>query len=105
MTDARRLLVAETARNVVSGVHAEQALDRIRLQEGESWITRLNRLAQLARAASVLPDRPYLAEEPYYSMVLTAKALHHLMNRAVSLFFPLRMDQCTFHAHLVGVME
>lgn len=51
------------------------------------------------------PDHPYLAEDPYYWRVLTAQALHHLMTRAVSLCFPQRMDQGTFHAHLVGVME
>lgn len=54
VTNALRLLMAETARNGVSGVHADHALGPIRLQEGESWITGLNRLAQLARAASAL---------------------------------------------------
>ncbi|CAB1096974.1 unnamed protein product [Ectocarpus sp. CCAP 1310/34] len=61
VTDALRLLVAETARHSISGRHAAHALDNIRLQEGEYWETGLNRLARIARAASVLPDRPYLA--------------------------------------------
>lgn len=105
VTDAIRLFVSETTRHGVSAAHAGHALNNIRLRDGESWITALHRLTQLARAASVDPDRPYLAEEPYYWRVLTAQALHHLMTRAVSLCFPQRVDQSTFHAHLVGVMQ
>ena len=99
------MFVSETTRHGVSASHAVHALDNMRLKDGESWITALHRLTQLARAASVDPDRPYLAEDPYYWRVLTAQALHHLMTRAVSLCFPQRIDQNTFHAHLVGVME
>ena len=64
LTDALRLLMSETARNGISGQHAQHALNNIRLRDGESWLTGLNRLVQLARAASLLPDRPYLSEEP-----------------------------------------
>eukprot|EP00752_Nemacystus_decipiens_P017539 g15718.t2 len=104
LTDALRLLMAETARNGISGQHAQHALDNIRLRDGESWLTGLNRLVQLARAASLLPDRPYLSEEPYYWMVLTAENLYHLMNRAVALCFPVPTDRVAFHSYLVGAM-
>ena len=85
LTDALRLLMTEVALNVVSSHHARHALDNIRLLPGEAWETGLNRLVQVARAASLLPDRPYLSEEPYHWMVLTVDDLHHLMNRAVAL--------------------
>ena len=71
LTDALRLLMTEVARNGVSIRHARHALDSSRLLPGEAWETGLNRLVQVARAASLLPDRPYPSEEPYYWMVLT----------------------------------
>ena len=98
------LLMTETARNGDSGRDARHALDNIRLLPGEAWETGLNRLVQVVRAASLLPDRPYLSEEPYYWMVLTVDDLHHLMNRAVALCFPQSEDRGPFQAYLVGVM-
>ncbi|CAB1096262.1 unnamed protein product [Ectocarpus sp. CCAP 1310/34] len=101
--DPLRLPVSEVARQGLSGRHARQTLDRIRLKDGESWETGLSRLVELARAAAVLPDRPYLAEEDYFWMVLTVEDLHHLLDHAVALCFP-QVDQVPFLAHFVGVM-
>ncbi len=104
VTDALRLLVSEVARQGLSVHHAQQVLANIRLKAGESWQTGLNRLVDVARAASVDPARPYLSEERYYWMILSVEDLYHLLNRAVALCFP-QEDQSPFQAHLVGVMN
>ena len=105
LTDALRLLVEEFTRGGQSIAHAQQALTYISLKTGESWQTGLNRLVQLTRAASVNPNTPYLAEEPYFWMVLTGPNLQHLLNRAVKLCTPAALDQSTFHSQVVHVMQ
>lgn len=68
VADALRLFVAEVTRGGLSVRYAQAALRNISLQPGESWDTALNGLVQLTRAASVDPDRPYLAEKHYFWM-------------------------------------
>ena len=78
-------------------------MDNIRLKEGESWETGLNRLIDHARAAAVITDRPYLAEETYHWMVMMVEGRYHLLDRAVALCFQ-QVDQVPFHAPLISVM-
>ena len=104
VTDALRLLVAEVSCRGLSARHTRHALNDIRLKDGESWETGINRLVQLARAAGMLPDQPYLAEETYLWRILTVDDLQHLMSRAVALCFP-RAGRSPFEGHPVGVME
>ena len=104
-TDALRLLVEEFTRGGQPVAHAQRALTNISLQAGGSWQTGLNRRVQLTRAASVNPNSPYLAKEPYFSMVLKGPNLQHLLNRAVKLSTPAALDQSTFHSQVVHVMQ
>ena len=98
LTDALRLLVEEFTRGGQSIAHAQQALTHVSNKTGETRQTDPNRLVQLTRAASVDPNSPYLAEEPYFWMVLTGPNHQHLLTRAVKLSTPAALDQSTFHS-------
>lgn len=83
-------------------VHAaREALNGIRLNDREAWITSINRLVQYARSSELDYNAPNLIEEQYFWRLLSTRDLAKLLERAVVLCMPKTIDHLSYTGFLL----
>ena len=102
ITDWCRILVAEAMKSQTAREAAVDAVNNIKLEPGEAWLSAAARMLLHIRTKSASADRPFASEARYFWRFASEQTVNEAMERTLRLFLPKQSDYGSMESLLVG---